>query len=277
MKTIKTILILCVALCFASSCKKDIDMTLMQKTVLENADIRQIEVGDAWTVTVVADTLSFVELEYSAYLEPYLKAKMEGTQLAIGFTGIVYPAINSVFRATVHTTQLEKLEADDAATIRCVGEYSGQHLTIGLSDASKCSGLVFSGVDCEIKMEDASLLTSLRFVGSTCKADLEDASQFNGEIQVTDLLDIDLDDASRFVNKGGETANANIKLQDASMLNMIETPVGEMYVELSSGSEATIHVNNLLTGTVKEASTIYYKGLPQVDVNCSEDSQLIPF
>ena len=53
MKTIKTILILCVALCFVTSCKKEVDMTLMQKTVLENADIRQIEVSDAWQVTVV--------------------------------------------------------------------------------------------------------------------------------------------------------------------------------------------------------------------------------
>ena len=55
MKTIKTILILCVAICFATSCNKDVDMTLVQKTLFENADIRQIEVSDAWEVTVVAD------------------------------------------------------------------------------------------------------------------------------------------------------------------------------------------------------------------------------
>jgi hypothetical protein len=92
MKTIKTILILCVALCFASSCKKEVDMTLMQKTVLENADIRAVEVGDAWQVTVVADSSTYVELEFSAYLEPYLKTKMNGNQLEIGFAAMCVPS-----------------------------------------------------------------------------------------------------------------------------------------------------------------------------------------
>ena len=40
MKALKPILFLCVALCLTTSCKKEVDMTLKQKTVLENADIR---------------------------------------------------------------------------------------------------------------------------------------------------------------------------------------------------------------------------------------------
>ena len=48
MKVYKPIILLCVAALFATSCKKDVDMTLIQKTVLENSDIRQIEVSDAW-------------------------------------------------------------------------------------------------------------------------------------------------------------------------------------------------------------------------------------
>ena len=62
MKALKPLLLLCVALCFATACKKDVDMTLVQKTVLENADIRQIRVSDAWEVSVVADSNTFVEL-----------------------------------------------------------------------------------------------------------------------------------------------------------------------------------------------------------------------
>ena len=68
MKAIKPVLFLCVVLCFATSCKKDVDMTLVQKTVLANVDIREIEIGDAWQVTVVYDSINtFVDLEYSAY------------------------------------------------------------------------------------------------------------------------------------------------------------------------------------------------------------------
>lgn len=277
MKTIKTILILCVALCFATSCKKNVDMTLVQKTVLENADIRQIEVSDAWKVSVMADSITFVELEYSAYLEPYLKTKMVGSQLEIGFSGVVYPVIGSVFHATVHTPQIEKLVAEDASNYQCSGEFSGQRIEIGLSDASRCNGLVFSGEDCEIKMEDASVLTGFRFVGNTCQADLEDASQFNGMIHASGLLDVKLEDASRFVNTGGETANASIQLQNGSMLNMVETQVQELHVDLSGISEATVKVTDIMEGSVKEASTLYYKGSPQIDIDCSSNSRIIPF
>ena len=251
-------------------------MTLVQKTVLENADIRQIEVSDAWEVTIVADNNTFVELEYSAYLEEHIKAKIEGNELEIGFTGSTYPVINSVFRATVHTKQLEKLEAEEAAQIQCSGEVSGQSIEIDLSGAAQCNGLVFHGERCTINMDDAALLTNLQFEGNTCKAVLEDASQFNGQIHASDQFEVELKSASRFVNKGGETNQASIKLQDASTLNMVETQAREMHVELTSASEATVWVDELLQGTIKEISILNYKGHPQIQVECSGNSFIRP-
>lgn len=275
MKTIKSILILCVALCFVTSCKK-VDMTLVQKTIFENASITQIKATDAWRVTVIADTSTYVELDYSAYLEESLKVQMEGNELQIGFKDYTYPVIGSAYRATVHVAQIEKLDADDAAKVQCEGEFMGDNLVIELSDAAQCSGLVFTGQNCNIKMEDASVFTGFQFVGSTCKAELEDASQFNGEIKVTEQLDVELDDASRFVNKGGETALANIKVHDASRLNIVETLVNEMHVDITDGSEATVWVDGLLEGWVKNLSTLYYKGHPQLEVECGDGSFLRP-
>ena len=146
MKAIKTLLILCIAFSFAS-CKKDVDMTLVQKTVLENADIRQIKAFDAWEVTIVADSNTYVELEYSAYLENKVNVKMQGTQLEIGFTGSTYPVFNSVFRAVVHTNTIESIEAEDAAELYFVGHFSATSdtLYVDLEDASVCSGLDYSG------------------------------------------------------------------------------------------------------------------------------------
>lgn len=275
MKTIKSILILCVTLCFVTSCKK-VDMTLVQKTVFENASITQIKASDAWRVTVVADTSTYVELDYSAYLEESLRVQMEGNELQIGFKNNTYPVIGSAYRATVHVAHIEKIEADDAAKVQCDGEYTGDNLLIKLSDAAQCNNLVFTGQTCDIKMEDASVFTGFRFVGNTCKAGLEDASQFNGEIKVIEQLDVELDDASRFVNKGGETALANLKLYDASRLNIVETLVNEMHVEITDGSEATVWVDGLLEGWVRDASTLYYKGHPQMQVDCSDGSFLRP-
>lgn len=275
MKTIQPILILCVALCFATSCRK-VDMTLVQKTVFENASITQIKASDAWRVSVVADTSTYVELDYSAYLEESLKVQMEGSELQIGFKDHTRPVIGSAYRATVHVAQLERIDADDAVKVQCEGEYTGDNLVIELSDAAHCTGLVFTGQNCYIKMEDASVFTGFWFAGSTCKAELEDASQFNGEIKATEQLDVELDDASRFVNKGGETALANIKVHDASRLNIVETLVNEMHVQITDGSEATVWTDGLLEGWVRDASTLYYKGHPQLQVDCGDGSFIRP-
>ena len=275
MKTIKSILILCVTLCFVTSCKK-VDMTLVQKTVFENANITQIKASDAWRVTVVADTSTYVELDYSAYLEESLRVQMEGNELQIGFKDHTYPVIGSAYRATVHVAHIEKIEADDAAKVQCDGVFIGDNLLIKLIDAAQCNNLVFTGQTCDIKMEDASVFTGFQFDGSSCKAELADASQFNGVIKVTEQLDVELDDASRFVNKGGETALANIKVRDASRLNIVETLVNEMHVEITDGSEATVWVDGLLEGWVRDASTLYYKGHPQLQVDCGDGSFIRP-
>ena len=275
MKTIRSILFLCVTLCFVTSCRK-VDMTLVQKTVFENANITQIKASDEWRVNVVADTITYVELDYSAYLEESLRVQMEGNELQIGFRDYTHPVIGSAYRATVHVAQIEKIEADDAAKVQCDGEFTGDYLLIKLSDAAHCTGLVFMGNLCDIKMEDASMFTGFQFDGNSCKAELADASQFNGVIKVTEQLDVELDDASRFVNKGGETALANIKVRDASRLNIVETLVNEMHVEITDGSEATVWVDGLLEGWVRDASTLYYKGHPQMQVDCSDGSFLRP-
>lgn len=276
MKTLKTILILCAALCFASSCKKEVDMTLVQKTVFENADIREIEVSDGWQVTVVADSCTYVELNYSAYLEPYVKAKMNDNHLELGFMLKTYPGINSEFRATVHLRQLEKIDAKNASTITFTGSYKGERLYVNLSEGSVCNALTYTGDKCEIVMVEASKLLNYQFDGATCLASLKQSSQFNGRIHATELLDLNLNGNSRFINRGGETARADIKLQDGSILNMVETQVNKLYAELSEASEATVWVTEYLKATLNDASTLYYKGNPLKDLACHDNSEVKP-
>ena len=276
MKTIKTILILFVALCFATSCKKEVDKTLIQKTVFENADIREIEVSDGWQVTVVADSCTYVELVYSAYLEPYVKAKMNDTHLELGFMLKTYPGINSEFRATVHLRQIEKIDAKSASKVTFTGSYYGERLYVNLSGASTCNALTYTGEKCEIVMDAASKLLDFQFDGATCIASLTQSSQFNGRIHATELLDLDLNGNSRFINRGGETARADIKLHDGSMLNMVETQVNKLYAELSEASEATVWVTEYLKATLNDASTLYYKGNPLKDLACHDNSEVKP-
>lgn len=279
MKTIKTILILCAALCFATACKKEVDMTLIQKTVLENADIRQIEVGDAWQVTVVADSSTFVELEYSAYLEPYLKTKMEGTQLEIGFTGKVYPVMGSVYKAKVHTAHFNRVEAKDATILNFEGSFysDDDSLNIVLNDASLCNGLDISGKYNKVSLNDASKFVGFHLDGTNNLVYVKDASVCKGSFETRFHFFALLEDASQLVTFEGATPYGQITLRDGSLVNMAQTEIRELNVNLSGASEATVNVSETMTGSLTDASTLYYKGIPTIDVNCSEDSQLIPF
>ena len=278
MKNIKTLLILCVALCFITACNKENDMTLVQKTLHENADIRQIKVSDAWAVTVVADSVTFVEVEYSAYLESNVNVKMKGTQLTLGFTGSTYPVINSVYRATVHTNTRENIEAEDAAQISFVGHFSAtsETLSIDLDDASVCSGLEYTGQDIFVSVEEASHFLDFQLSGNDCKVEVGDGSFCKGSFDMSSRLVADLSDASQFITFGGSAPYGEIKLQDACTLNMVQTEIGEMQVDISSASEATVNASERLEGSVNDFSTLYYKGTPQMDVDCSVDSKLIP-
>ena len=202
MKTIKTIILFCAVLCFATSCHKEVDMTLVQKTLFENADIREIEVGDAWQVTVVADSSTFVELTYSAYLEPYLKTKLEDRQLEIGFTGHVHPVINTVFYATIHTDKIEKIMAEDAAELSFTGCFpaTSDTLTIHLEDASVCAGLDYSGRECKVVIEDASQFLGFHLSCTNCEVKASDASTCKGNFDIRFHFVAELDRKSTRLN-----------------------------------------------------------------------------
>lgn len=277
MKTIKFILILCVSTLFVTSCKKEVDMTLVQKTILENVDIRKIEVSDAWEVTVVADDCTYVELEYSAYLENNIQVKLNGTKLDIGFNSKVYPAINSVYRAVVHTDKMERIKTTKAATLRFQGHFSATSdtLYIDMEKASVCSGFDYSGRVCEITIEDSSHFLDFHLSGVNCEVEIKNASTCKGSFDMSSHLAVNLDEASQLVTFGDAAPFGMIRLQGASFLNMVQTEIREMHVELSGQSEATVNVNEHMEGTLKEASILYYVGNPVINVECSDSSQLV--
>lgn len=280
MKAIKPILLLCVALCFATSCKKEADMTLMQKTLFENASIDQIYVFDAWEVTIVADDHSYVELEYSAYLELGLQVEMEESRLEIGFTQYVNPLSGSVFKATVHTTEKEALSirANDASIITLQGPFELENsIDIELIDASVCSGFEVSSPSCSILATNASQLLGANYHGKDCVVLVTKSSSCKGSFNVEQSFNASAHISSQIVVFSGSIPSAVIEGKDAGIINMARVEMEDMNVNLADGSEATVNVTGSISGFLSSASTLYYKGNPQIDVDCSEDSQLIPF
>ena len=278
MNRLKTLLILCMALCFATACNKNVDMTLVQKTLFENADIRQIEASDAWEVTVVADSSTFVELEYSAYLKDYIFAKMENDSLKIGFSQKVHPQIGSVFKATVHTLYVNSIEAHNASQMAFEGELgsSDDVVKIELDGASVCNGLQLSGKDVYVSVSDASQFLGFNINSANCVVKVSGASACKGIFDINFHFQAVVNDASQIVAFGGESYYGALTLNNGSLANVVQMPINELSVNLSGASEATVWANDSMVGTLKEASTLYYIGDPQIQIECSEDSQLIP-
>lgn len=281
MKTLKPILLLCLALCFATSCKKEVDMTLKQKTVYENNDISLFHVGDAWEVTFVYDSLkSYIELEYSAYLEKYVSVWDTNGWIDIGFKGKVYPETGSVFKAKVHTSEREHLyiKVENASVITMEGLFKLEDgISMELHDGSVCNGFAVTSQLCGIDLTYGSQMYGVNFNGTNCSVYAQKGSSCKGYFNVEQSFIADVGISSQLIVFGGNIPSASIEVKDEGTINMVQAEVKDMSVSLGGASEAMVNVTETISGFLLSASTLYYKGHPQIDVECSDDSQLIPF
>lgn len=280
MKALKPILILCLSILFIASCKKEVDMTLKQKTVLENNTLSRIHIDDGWEVTIVYDSLkSFVELEYSAYLENYISVKETNDWLSIGFTGKVYPEIGSVFKAKVHIREKESLaiRAESASIITMEGPFELESMDIELIDASVCSGFEVSAKSCSILATGASQLLGVDYHGKNCVVLVTKNSSCKGSFDVEQSFNASAYISSQIIVFSGSIPSAVLGAKEEGTISMAQVEVENLDINLTNSSEATVNVTGSISGFLSSASTLYYKGHPQIDVECSEDSQLIPF
>ena len=266
------------AMAFIGCREKDLDMTLVQKTLFEGTTMNEITAEDAWNITIVQDNeSSFVELEYSAFLEEYLQVGKEDSELKIGLTrGLKLPS-NTVMNATIHTASVQKIQLSDAVNATIEGQFPESSLTMELDDASTCKGGNFSG-RAEVKLNDASTLVDCYFHGHSCDIALDDASVFKGWCS-NDKLIVKLNGASRMTTYGVFASQANVEVAGASFLNMLETVVGEtMIIMVKEASEASVTVQRpgTLEGFVVDASVLYYQGNPIINVGCDATSTLRP-
>lgn len=272
----KKIILFIIGLMVFSSCReKELDMTLVQKTVYEDATITAVTVKDAWDVTVVQDERTYVELEYSACLEEYLRVIMDAQKLEIGFSAHLNLPYNAEMKAIVHTPSVEKLHFSDAVSAILEGVFPETNLKVELSDASTCKGGRFTG-KADLDLSDAAKMVDFDFEGETCSVKLSDASTFKGTLSVTDQMDIVVKDASHLTTYGGHAPQAEVEVSDASSLNMLETEVDVMHIIVKDASEASVNVTGTLEGTVNDASKLHYKGTPTLNVTCDETSTIRP-
>ncbi len=256
-------------------------MTLKQKTVYENNDISLFHVGDAWEVTFVYDSLkSYIELEYSAYLENYVSVWDTNGWIDIGFKGKVYPETGSVFKAKVHTSEREHLyiKVENASVITMEGLFKLEDgISMELHDGSVCNGFAVTSQLCGIDLTYGSQMYGVNFNGTNCSVYAQKGSSCKGYFNVEQSFIADVGISSQLIVFGGNIPSASIEVKDEGTINMVQAEVKDMSVSLGGASEAMVNVTETISGFLLSASTLYYKGHPQIDVECSDDSQLIPF
>lgn len=271
----KKIVFILVGLMAFTACKKEQepDMTVMDKTLYENAVMNEISAEDAWCVKIIQDTVSYVELEYSAFLEAYLKVTLEGTSLHIGLNQSISMPNNTVMNATVHTLEVHKVHFSDAVTAAMDGVLSRTSFNLVLEDASTCRGGHFYGT-ADLKLSGASKCVEFYFEGTTCKAEVEDASDLKCQFNVSGDLDMTVKGGSHVINYWGEINRAHVTVTDAGFLNMATNWISHMHIDVKSASEATVKVTETLEGSVQDASELYYYGHPTVNIDCDDSSIL---
>ena len=255
--------------------EREINMTLVQDTGYLAYPIHAISASDVWNLKIVQDDgPSFIELEYSAFMEEYMHINYveDSFVFSIGWHSFRLPS-NTVLNATIHTDYLRALTLKDAAFAALEGDFHSPSMTMELEDASKCRGGRFYG-DAEIALSDASNWVECIFEGSDCKVELNDASVFKGCLYISDNLTMTVDDASRFTDYWGEINRAHVKVSDAGILNMATSWINSMYIEVTDASEATVNVVESLEGLVHDASKLFYSGEPVLNVDCDESSTL---
>lgn len=269
----RKIVFLLVGLMAFTACKKaeEPDMTVMNKTLYENAVMNEISAEDAWCVKIIQDTVSYVELEYSAFLETYLKVTLEGTSLHIGLNNSINMPNNTVIYAAVHTPEVHKVHFSEAVTAAMDGVLSETSFTLVLEDASTCRGGHCYGT-AYLKLSGASKCVEFYFEGTTCKAEVEDASDLKCCLNVSEDLDMTIKDGSHVINYWGDINRAHVTVTDAGFLNMATNWISHMHIDVKSASEATVNVTETLEGSVQDDSKLYYSGNPTVNVNCDESS-----
>ncbi|MCR5645016.1 MAG: DUF2807 domain-containing protein [Bacteroidales bacterium] len=272
----KPIFVIIIGLLLLASCReKDLDMTVVQKTLYENASITGITANDAWHLTIIHDEQAFVELEYSAFLEDYILAQKEGSELTIGFNTQLYLPANTVMNATVHLPALQKLHCSEAVSAQIQGDFSGDELTVELNDASTLKGGAFTG-NAAVMLTGASTMVDFGFTGDLCSINLFGASVFKGVLNVNQTLGFTAADASRLTLYGGAAPNALAEIKDASIVNTLETEIQQLQLLMTSASEASVFVTQEIHGTLRDASLLYYQGNPTLDLDTDETSSIHP-
>lgn len=215
-------------------------------------------------------------------------------EVELGYTGFNALDVSSAFEVTlIHDDAYSvTVMVDDNVLDKVEAYRSGQTLTLGLDDTYRYTDVslravitmpILTGVEMS-GASNVTVISSSSFPSvSTFHASLSDASNLLLPSIVADTVTVSLSQASRAniganassttvtakhassVQMNGSSYDLTLNADDASVATLKEFVVGDAAsVTLRDASESWVHVTGTLSLHVTNASTLYYRGSPNI-------------
>lgn len=266
-----TLLLLGVVAVMASCRDKEPDMTLVQETWYREYLINRIQADDVWDLTIVQDDeTSYVVLEYSAFLQEYMRIDQSDGAFRFYLTSHPHLPNNTVLKATIHTPHLYALNLNKAATAVIDGAFQGD-IDVTLESGCFCKGGSFTGTTGSLKLRSNAQMVDFNVNATRCDVLVEGSSTFKGTLTASEELTIAMLDDARLTNYGGSAAKVQAGLQGNCSLNLLETEVDRMEID-SRSSEAFVNVSEVLGGSLADTSILYFQRHPGLVLNLAVDT-----
>ncbi len=242
------------------SCSKEYDLTITEKTIFEGDEVKAIATNASWEITVISSDNPHTELQYSKCLEESISANLNNGRLDLGLSSSTLIPAGSSMKAVVYTNKIEEISLNYGSTAKFDGHFSASSLIMKLVGSSSCKALDITVNDsCTITLDGVSVVSGCNITCNKASIVANNSSHIAGTLAPTDILDIELNKSSRFVNYQSGTPLVKAKLTTASLMNIAQTVAQNLYVEMSA-STASANVAGAITGTLSEASSLYYTG-----------------
>lgn len=161
---------------------------------------------------------------------------------------------------TFGTEQSLTVRVNDNLQVRVNTTVSNGKLTIDLQNGN------YRNVDLDVSI----VMTSLEDLKmrDACRANV------SGFIGAANLI-LDVNDASRLTIMNSSVANLTADVMDASNVEAFNLSADEVVVNVQDASSLEITANNSLTGRVRDASTVRFRGTPTETIEISDASRVI--
>lgn len=256
-------------------------MTVLHRTVLEDEYFRSIISEKLWEITLLQDSVSYIELEYSAYLDDYVKYNTENIYAKLDLDVIGNLPSGTIHRAVVHVKEFSTAGLIGGSILHIEGTFN-QYVGIGAMENSHCSGGVFNN-GLELMVCEGSKVTDFESYGSFTLS-MDGNSHCVGKASNTaddDNFYISIGANSSFVNLvESHPSQLELEVANNSLVNMsLTSPTGEITMQIDDNSEVTIDLRQTdrVDISLKNSSTLYYYATPSqhFDFDCDESSQTI--